>query len=83
MRFRKSWVLSARAIVYGSTPSFLAAALAWIPFLGWLIQFVAFVWSILLTIRGLKVLLAKPVAVATDASLQPTVVTEYESLSTR
>ena len=63
---RKSWVLATRAVVYGSTPAAAAAVIIWIPVLGWFVGFVSMIWTILLTLRGFKSLLAKPAAPRAD-----------------
>jgi hypothetical protein len=55
---RRSWVLSTRALVYGSTPTFAAFVVSWIPILGALVGWVAFLWTIYLTIAAIKSLLA-------------------------
>ena len=78
---RKSWVLSTRAIVYGSTPAYVGSMIFWIPVLGWLAAIVCMIWSILLTIRGFKALLAKPVKSTTENPVGKTEVRERELAS--
>ena len=54
---RRSWVLWTRVFVYAATPVYLASVVAWIPLLGWLIQFAALIWSCVLGWQGMKTLL--------------------------
>ena len=78
---RKSWVLSTRALVYGSTPVYIAAILFWIPVLGSLVGLVSMIWSLRLMFRGIKALLAKSEAPRIDVIPEKSEVRERELAS--
>ena len=72
---KSSWVLSCRLLVYSATPCFLAAAVTWIPFLGWLVSLAAFVWSLVLARSGASALLKiKPAAANPVSEPEPELV---------
>ncbi len=54
---RKSWVLSTRVLVYAFTPSYIVAAVAWVPVVGWLAMLFAFLKSLRLAYEGFRIVL--------------------------
>jgi hypothetical protein len=56
---RGSWVLSCRLLIYGFTPSYIAQAFGGIPFIGILMQTASFIYSLLLVMRGYRIVLRK------------------------
>ena len=69
---RSSWVLWTRVLVYASTPLYLSSLGGWIPYLGWILKFFAFLWSIALLIQGTKIVMKRPVAEIVVPSQAPT-----------